>query len=235
MKLLSFLLAALFISAANANLIEKDTNFDSDVPDDVKKQYIADLNVVLEMKGAKQTPLHQDIFGKLEGQTYHQFLTDRVKSVGIDDCGGGSGVMACVQPFFDSSKMWLTPNLLQAGVPQASRILIYFHEARHTEDDKGNWPHAFCPVPFLDENGQDIVGLTSGTKLEGQPACDTRLLGAYGVGIFMMKNISLFCDTCSDKFKMDSDLYSTDQVKRFHKPETKKKALADFDALAVEE
>jgi len=221
-KLVSLILG-IFL-AFNAQAI----TFDQDVPKEIQDQFQADLSVVQSFEGKKQTPFHQEIFESMNGQKYSNFITDRVFSVGIDDCGGGAGTMACVQPFLDAHKMWLTKNLITGARPQAARIMIIFHEARHTEEDNVYWFHATCPTPYRDENGKDYVGMNSGIKLEGLDACDSKAFGSYGFTVILLKNLAKYCETCSEKFKMDADIYSNDQIHRFHLPEVKKQVQADL-------
>jgi hypothetical protein len=203
-------------------------SFDSDIPKDIQKQFNEDLALANQVKASGKTPFHQEIFGDVSGANYKKFFEDRITSVGMDACGGGGGVAACVQPFFDPNKMWLTPNFIKASMPQIARVMIIYHEARHTESQHGNWGHDNCPTPFLDEQGHDIVGLISGMKLEGMPACDSTYLGSYGSSTVMIKNIAKFCSNCSDKVKMDAELWASDQLNRIDKPSVKKAMIADF-------
>lgn len=205
--------------------------FETDVPATIRQQFAEDYGLVTSMQGRGQTPLHQQIFGTTDGATYKNFFETRVSKIGMDDCGGGPGVVACVQPFSGSDIMWLSPNFVKFNMPQIARIMVLFHEARHTESKNGNWGHARCPVPFRDDNGQDIKGLFSGTKLEGLPACDRTPLGSYGSSTIMVKNIAGFCTNCSEKIKMDSDLMVQDQIKRMSEPGAKQAMVDDFKKI----
>lgn len=202
-------------------------NFDADVPPAIQSQMVADLNFISTLTGNGQTPFHKAIFTAVDGPTYQNFFNTRITSVGLDSCGGGAAV-ACVQPFFDPNKMWLTDNFIKFSHPQIARLMVVFHEARHSESNNGNWMHASCPRPFLDANGKDMKSIWTGAKLEGQPACDTSQNGSYGSSTIMLKNISRFCTNCSDKVKMDADLYAMDQLNRISRPAVKQAMLADF-------
>lgn len=203
--------------------------FDPDVPPKIQVQMNEDLAFINQVEGNGQTPFHKQIFGQVSGATYKTFFESHITSVGVDDCGGGPAV-ACVQPFFDPNKMWLTNNFIQFSHPQIARLMVVFHEARHAETNHGNWGHDTCPRPFKDENGKDMVSIWTGAKLEGQPACDSSAQGSYGSSTIMLKNISKYCANCSDKVKMDANIFSTDQLGRIDRPEVKKAMLADFDA-----
>lgn len=218
------------ILAATLLLITLNTQaltFDSDVPQSIQDQMLNDLNFIGQVTGSNQTPFHKQIFTNLEGGLYKSFFETRITSVGLDSCGGGNAV-ACVQPFFDPNKMWLTENFIKFSHPQVARIMVVFHESRHSETKSGNWRHANCPRPFLDANGQDMKSIWTGAKLEGQPACDANYLGSYGSSTIMLKNIAKFCSNCSDKVKMDADLYAMDQLGRIDRPAVKKAMLDDF-------
>lgn len=203
-------------------------SFDSDVPQDIQTQMVQDLGFINQLTGSGQTPFHKQIFSEVSGSAYKTFFETRITSVGVDDCGGGAAV-ACVQPFFDPNKMWLTDNFIKFSHPQVARMMVVYHEARHSETKNGNWMHATCPRPFLDENGKDKVSIWTGAKLEGQPACDSNYQGSYGSSTIMLKNISKFCSNCTDKVKMDADIYAMDQLGRINRPDVKKAMLADFE------
>jgi hypothetical protein len=187
--------------------------FDNDVPANIKAQMLDDLNFVGTIQGSQASPLHQQIFGQVDGATYNQFFSSRVQSVGMNGCGDGNAV-ACVIPMEDSSKIWLTQNYIKFSHPQIARLMVVFHESRHTEDANNNWPHATCPTPFLDKDGSDMKSIWTGAPLAGEPACDTTPFGSYGSSMIMLKNISKFCTNCGDKVKMDAGIYADDQFKR---------------------
>ncbi len=201
--------------------------FDSDVPPAIRDQMKADLSFISGIQGSNATPLHQRIFGPVSGSSYMSFFNKRVSAVGMNDCGSSFAV-ACVIPFEDPSKMWLTQNFIRFSHPQIARMMVVFHESRHTEIQHGNWPHAYCPEPFLDGNGQDMKSIWTGSLLAGQPACDETPLGSYGSSTIMLKNIQKYCTNCTDKVKMDAGLYADDQLNRITDPGAKRQMIADF-------
>jgi hypothetical protein len=193
----------------------KPRGFSKRVPDDVKNGVLQDLNTTLAIQGNGATPVFVKIFGgPLNGQSLLKFFADRIANFDMDSCGGGSSVAACVQPNLDPHTMWLTPNYVRWNMPEISRISIIFHESRHTEAQNNFWGHVNCPVPYKDENGNDILGLISGNKMEGQPACDTTPYGAYGLEAVLLKNIQVFCTNCTAKVKMDAMLFANDTYNR---------------------
>lgn len=207
-------------------------DFDTDVPAAVKQQILQDLEFMKTLKGARVTPLHQQIFGAMDGAGYGNFFMTRVEGVGMSDCGGGNAV-ACVQPFFDPSKIWLTQNYIRFSHPQVAKMMVVYHEARHTESQNGNWMHATCPRPFLDSDGKDMKSIWTGASLAGQPACDSSPFGSYGSSTILLKNISKFCDNCTDKVKMDAGIYADDQLKRITNANAKQQMLKDFATITM--
>ncbi len=226
MKLKTIIVGLLLLSV-NAFALE----FDSDVPANIKDQMVSDLAFMNQLEGQGQTPYHQQIFGSVSGANYKKFFESRITSVGMDACGGGAAV-ACVQPFYDNNKMWLTNNFVQFSHPQIARLMVVYHESRHSEADHGYWGHDTCPTPFLDEKGQDMKSIWTGAKLQGQPACDSTAFGSYGSSTILLKNVAKFCTNCGDKVKMDADIYATDQLGRIDKPSVKQAMLADFNSNA---
>jgi hypothetical protein len=201
--------------------------FDSDVPADIQAQMLADLKFVGAIRGGAGTPLHRQIFGAVDGAVYSKFFDTRVASVGMNDCGDANAV-ACVIPFEDASKMWLTQNYIKFSHPQIARLMVVFHESRHTETQNDNWPHATCPTPFLDADGKDMKSIWTGASLAGEPACDVTPFGSYGSSTIMLKNIQKFCTNCTDKVKMDAGLYADDQLGRITDDGAKKQMQDDF-------
>ncbi len=221
----TFIASLLLIFASQA----RATQFDPNVPQAVQDQFNADMNLTYNVAGSGPTPLHRQIFGKVDGTAYKNFFESRIHSVGLDSCGGGDAVAACVQTNRSTDKMFVTPNFIKYAFPQIARIMIVFHEARHTEAKNNFWDHDNCPTPFRDENGKDYVGLYSGMKLEGQAACDSTAFGSYGSSTIMVKNIQKYCTNCSEKLKMDADLISADQLNRIDRPSVKQAMKKDFE------
>lgn len=220
----SLLITAALLLSVNAHAL----SFDTDVPPAIVDQMNQDLAFMAQITGSSQTPFHKEIYGGVSGPLYKTFFETRITSVGLDSCGGGAAV-ACVQPFFDPNKMWLTNNFIKFSHPQVARSMVVYHEARHSETKNGNWMHDTCPKPFLDANGKDMASIWTGAKLEGQPACDSKYGGSYGSSTIMLKNISKFCTNCSEKVMMDAGIYAMDQLNRIDRPDVKKAMLADFE------
>lgn len=201
--------------------------FDSDVPADVKNNMIQDMQFMGTIVGDQATGLHQQIFGNVDGKGYVSWFESRVTAVGMNSCGDGKAV-ACVIPMYDSSKIWLTQNYVKFSHPQVAKMMVVFHEARHTEDANGNWAHATCPTPFVDKDGNEIKSIWTGFSLAGEAACDSTPFGSYGSSTILLKNIQKFCKNCTDKVRQDAGLYSDDQLKRITDPGAREQMDKDF-------
>lgn len=201
--------------------------FDRNVPAEIQQQMRDDLAFMQGIQGRGATQLHRQIFGMVDGPTYLKFFSDRVTGIGMNGCGSANAV-ACVIPYVNPSKMWLTKNFIKFNHPQISRMMVVYHESRHTETQNDNWPHQACPTPFLDANGKDVKSIWTGALLAGEPACEDTPFGAYGSSTIMLKNISKFCASCTDKVKMDASLYADDQLGRIIDPNAKRRMLGDF-------
>jgi len=207
MKILSLALIALSVPASAYT-------FDDDVPQATRDQITTDMAFMGTLQGDAATPLHEQFFAKtVDGASYVRFFESRVTAVGLDDCGSASAV-ACVIPWMGSSRIWLTPNYTKFSHPQLAKMMVVFHEARHTETARGNWQHARCPRPFLDESGKEIKSIWTGASLGGEAACDTAAGGSYGSSTILLKNVEKFCKNCTEKVIQDAALYSNDQFKR---------------------
>ncbi len=210
-----------FVLSAQAS----DDIFDSNLPKDTKIQIQNDLKFMYSLEGQKQSDFHLKIFGPFGGKSYKKFFEDHIWQITIGDCGGNA--MACVFKRYDK-KMYLDKNYIKLSHPQIARLMVLFHEARHTEEGKDFWTHDECPNPFFDESGREILSIWTGSPLSGEPACDSAAFGSYGSSTILLKNISQFCTNCSDKVKMDADIYAMDQLIRIPQADIKKSILQDF-------
>ena len=225
---------ALYLSVIlllTTSIAQATLKFDADVQPDLKNQILNDFAFIQSIRSSKSTPLHQKIFGEVDGPTYFQWFNKRVFSVGLNDCGNPNAV-ACVISSIPN-KIWMTNNYIKFSHPQIARLSVIYHEARHTEASNGNWSHATCPTPFKNAQGQDIHSIWTGALLAGQPACDITAFGSYGSATIFLKNIGKNCSTCTDKIKADADLYGTDQLGRVIDPSAKKKMILDFTGKSI--
>ncbi len=202
--------------------------FDRDVPDTVKQGLLTDLEFVGAVKGTSTGLYYKQIFGEnsLSGLTLTKFFDERVVSVGLDECGGPPAA-ACVKPN-EPTKMWLTNMYINNNIPQMLRMSVLFHESRHTEVKNNNWHHAICPTPYLDANGKDIVGIISGVKMEGKPACDVVAFGSYGLQAVLLKSLQTSCASCNEKLVLDAKLYGNDTLNRISDLKTRNSMIDDL-------
>ncbi|MDD5655985.1 MAG: hypothetical protein PHF00_01865, partial [Elusimicrobia bacterium] len=188
--------------------------FDPGVSPAVKEQMARDLDFVSSIRAAEASRLHREVFGPVAGPAYVRWFASRVKAVGFDAGDDGPTTIAYVLTRKQPWKMWVTRNFVGYAMPQIARVMFMFHEARHTETDRGNWHHAVCPDPFRDEGGREVRGILSGMPMAGKAVCDRVALGSYGSSVVMLKNISKFCSNCAGKARFDAGLYADDQLKR---------------------
>jgi len=165
------------------------------------------------LTGRTTSPLHNSIFGQMGGPSYLRVFGSRIKMVGLYDWDK-KPVVACVIPAISPSKMWLTDYYIKSSNPQIARIMILFHESRHSDPENENWRHVNCPDPFRDAKGNDILSILTGVPLAGKPGCDVSPLGSYGSSLIMLKNIQRYCTNCTEKVRMDAGLYADDQLIR---------------------
>lgn len=207
LRLILTLLGTLLLFGCDSSL-----RFDGDIPESVRLQMSQDLEFIQGIQGQSASPLHQKVFGPLvEGKAYVRFFAKRIQRVGRNDCSGG---MACVLSFYDSHKMFISDDYINYDIPQVLRLASLIHEARHSEEKELFWPHANCPVPYVDANKNPIRGIITGKLLEGTSSCDDDVLGAYGVEVIFMANLQKRCTNCSQKTLMDAALYAADSAKR---------------------
>src|ERR1700677_4257136 len=105
--------------------------FDRQVPDDIKAQMLNDLQFMNSIQGSGASQLHSAIYGQVSGGAYKNFFETRVMSIGMSRCGSADAV-ACVYTL-RPTKMYLTQNFIQFSHPQVARMMVVYHEARHTE------------------------------------------------------------------------------------------------------
>ena len=232
MKFLTVLVLLLSVSVSQAEETQLEFNFndsglkyDANVAPAVKQQMEDDIVFINSITGAKTTPLYNQIFGKMDGATLTNWLLSRVKAVGYEERNDGAvAYVMLLMPW----KMWLTQNFVQFSHPAIARLMIVYHEARHTEIKSGGNPHATCPTPFQNEKGEDMKSIWTGRLLQGEPACDSTPFGSYGSSTILLKNVAMNCDSCSEKVKMDAEIYATDQMGRITNPKAKEQMNKDF-------
>lgn len=222
MKLLTILSLLLCVSVSQA---DSGLKYDATVTPAVKAQMEDDIVFINSINGAKTTPLYSQIFGKMDGAVLTNWLLSRVKAVGYEERNDGAvAYVMLLMPW----KMWLTQNFVQFSHPAIARLMIVYHEARHTEIKSGGNPHATCPTPFKDEKGNDMKSIWTGRLLQGEPACDISPFGSYGSSTILLKNVAMNCDSCSEKVKMDADIYASDQIGRVTDANAKEQMKKDF-------
>lgn len=214
-------LFSLLMMLAGLNASAVVLQFDSNVSSKLREQVNADFQLMESTTGSRESPIHREIFGTINGASYVKWFESRVKYFGYTSCGGG-GAVACVKPQY-LNKIWVTGNYTGISHPQIARLMTLYHEARHTEADNDNWPHAKCPRNF------PYRSIWTGKKLAGNYACDSTVYGSYASASVLLNNISRYCENCNEKVKQDAKLYSDDQVKRVVDKASIDRLKADFN------
>ncbi len=192
---------------------------------ETKIQIQNDLNYMFSIEVQKQTTFHEKIFGPFNKNSYKIFIEDRIREIVFGNCSRNA--IACFETG-SPNRIYIDENYIKFSHPQIARLILIFHEARHTEYAKGNWDHDSCPNPFLDEAGREILSIWTGARLAGERGCDSTAFGSYGLSTILLKNISQFCTNCTEKVKMDADIYGIDQLLRIPQADIKKSILQDI-------
>jgi hypothetical protein len=214
-------LLALLILAVPTLAVAQVMQFDANVSADLKFQVLGDFQFLQTIQSAKASPLHQEIFGRVDGENYLKWFDARVFQFGVDTCGG-AGSVACQKSEF-KHKIFVTNNYITLGYPQIARLMTVFHEARHTEDENNNWPHALCSLFY------GYRSIWTGGRLNWHYACDRTVYGSYGSASIMVHNVAQFCTNCSEKVKADAKIYADDQIHRITKKAAQNQIRADFN------
>lgn len=211
----------------------KAVDFERGVPADVMAQVKADLGMVETITAKQKSPLHASEFGSVDGKGYMAWFNERVENFGYD-ADDHSGAIAYNDSMWNPNHMMVTDYFVKGNLPQAARVMVLFHEARHSEGSKGYWMHSTCPSPYIGDDGKEVKSIFSGLPVSGKAACDRGVAGAYGVSTTMLSNIGRFCENCSEKLKMDADLYAKDQVSRLPARADREKMRQDFTQIAAQ-
>ncbi len=176
-----------------------------------------------EVKVDHPSPLHNQVFGAGDG-VYLRFFEQRVKSFSMGDCAGSKGAIACVISSKDPTKVWLTEKYLTYNAEPIQRVAILLHESRHTE----GFHHVVCPDSFDDGLGHGIESFVGDREFAGDPACDDKMLGAYGIEIIFLRNIARSCTTCAQSSRDTADVEAIDGYRRIIDSAARKALFADL-------
>jgi hypothetical protein len=195
--------------------------FDPDVPQGLKQQVVKDLGFIDSLSLSRVSGLHRDIFGGALPGEYKRWFDSRVSFFGFGDCGGSGRAVACVLGRNDR-KIWVTGNYTGIDHPGVARLMTLYHEARHTEADRRNWPHSRCSIFY------PYSSIWTGNRLRWRHACDRTEFGSYGSASVLLNNIARFCGNCTEKVRSDAELYSSDQILRITRKSALRRLRQDF-------
>jgi hypothetical protein len=206
-----------------------EAQFAKNVPPALRQALKEDLAFVrtIESDGDQQSKRNQALYEGMSGKSYLDWFEDRIDTIGY---AGDQGPLPFA--FVDyrmPNELWLTDNVVKHSVPQAWRVGIMWHEARHSESENGNWSHINCPKNLLDREGKPLRSGGSGILLAGYPGCDDTADGAYGTSATMLGNIHAYCTSCTEKIRSDADLFFDDSVNRMVTDDLRDVLLADLN------
>jgi hypothetical protein len=188
---------------------ELTQSLDQNLPPSLADEVQSDLLYLSTMKGIQSSKLNSLVYGgsSLDGNAYLSFFLQRITGFKQDDC------VACVDT--NSSIMGIGGNY--PNLSQIERISAMLHEARHTEVDHNGWKHVTCPPQFWTINGA-VNPSGSDVFIQGTDACDDVPLGAYGIQIIFLKNVSEHCDTCTSQTKSGAQALADHLLERIISP-----------------
>lgn len=199
----------------------QELKFDENFPASTRAQISNDLNFIYQAKLKRHTPLHQKIFG-VNKNAYQDYFETRVKSMGFD--GSASADWQAALSDTEANKIVVAASYIVNNYPQIGRLQILFHEARHAEVN--HWLHTVCPAQLVDYEAHKVLSYRE--DLIGELGCDTSELGAYGLTSVLTKNISKYCESCTEKVRMDADFYSEDAASRIVNMKARQRLKIDF-------
>ena len=223
-RFLAALVLGLVVSSANADF---PLEYDRAVSEPTRIQLESDLENYFSMRGANPSPLFREIFGSFDRRASARWFFSRVRFVGENLCMDESAV-ACVLSAWDNW-IFLSPNYTRYDHPRVARLMVLFHEARHTERENRFWPHARCPKNFTDEKGRPVRSIWTGAELAGESACDLETFGSYGVSAILLLNIAYRCDNCSAEDRREAEIYGLDQLRRITWKPARERIVNDLE------
>lgn len=179
------------------------------LPKELGDLVIGDLDLLASMRGSSASPLNEKVFDarSVDGASYIRFLTDRLKTFGVEDpedrCGGDHGV-ACLP--YKTHTMQIAPGYSRRS--QIERISVLIHEARHAESSRSNWKHATCPTDLKSRVGKDM------SYIGGKPGCDDFAMGSYSVQVIFLKNVANHCENCTADVRQGAKALADDLIVR---------------------
>lgn len=185
-------------------------------PEAIELQIESDLDFVFGMKGAHVSPLFKRFYGSMGEDSFRRYLAP-VKYFIYATCSS-EVVVACADPQDNSNRIHINPSFDLLKLPQLVRISFWFHEIRHLNSRNDYWLETACPKPFRDKDGDDVMSIFSGNRLEGLGACSDSWEGAYAYQEVLLRNIAEHCDNCDAKLKIDAEFYADYFLQRITNP-----------------
>jgi len=188
-----------------------------------------DRGYIYKIEGQGSSKLHKMFFdGDTNGKVYKKFIKNWAGKLEYSPDNFLDGTVAYADGY--PSKTMTYTKHYQEGLDQLSlikRISVVFHEAAH--NDKKTSKHVFCPHPFTDENGNEVVSVFNGRPIAGMGACDSDHSGAFAIQFVFLTNISEYCNSCSEDEKQEAREVAESLLIRILSEESKTILMEDIE------
>jgi hypothetical protein len=213
-----FLLLLLVAQIALADKLDDMlANASVGLPADTVSLLRSDFNLLKSMKGVQASELSNTIFGtngKFDGETYLKFFLDRVDDIVFGGCPAEA--VACQVPGTRVSHITEFYALKSPVV----RLSLLLHESIHGEPS--GHLHATCPSVLLDTTGMPLLTQDNKISIAGQQACADNISDPYVAQIVFLRNVDLYCITCSQSTRSDARMFLPNLKQMVINPEVSK-------------
>ena len=197
----------------------------------VQAQVKEDLAFLGSIKSNHSSPFHVQFLGQVNGEDYLRWVNQRIYNYQYHAAKGGDQTTFAYYKPGGAYMLYVTENYFKYSLPQIFRLSLIIHEARHAENIDGAWPHATCPIPFVDSNKNDVIGYFTHAKMEGTSACDDQIGGSYSLAAIFLLNIAQNANNVTEKVKLDAKIFGEDTLKRVIPVQSQIKIKKDLKSI----
>lgn len=203
-----------------------------------------DLGRADGIRGEKSTALYKSYFGPgpLDGRAFRSLLLNRIFA--IDTVPTAEDVAENPDLERNATEMNESVDLVRATrfagfdgvtlsngfvknytkIPAIVRLSEFLREARQNLSPQPRQP---CPQPFFDGTGAPIKIWYTGELLAGKKNCSWLHNESHGFQIVVLRNVQLFCQTCTEQVKKDAGIYADYLLNRIMHPDERRRLLND--------
>lgn len=184
---------------SNGDLGSPYIEYDGSISDELKEIVAEDFNELFSLQGSTTSKLHERVWGNFDGSNFKKIINEKFSKIKSSNRGCGSGIL-CINGY--SPKTLILNSQYYPGVePGLARMAQYMWATRVYENQPIN-----CPKPFLDSYGNDVISAYNGNKMEGLKNCDKSINGAYSSTAIFLKNVYLYCTSCTNETKSSAKI-----------------------------